>query len=268
MDKFTSVADRWVEVLKEGGYEPPPVSKHNVTQLARFTRIWKRLHRLLDIKAGETFFEFGCGGGQHLIPLALQGHSVTGIDASNDVLQRCQSYVAQVEKLTERRLPITLVHGDFLEYETKQQYDVVFNFGVIEHFLDDTERLAAVRKMVQLTRPGGHIVSVVPNGIHPLRARQRAENLGGYDIPEIDYDDQIATAELLEAGATNPAVFPANLFGYLRMDTTNNRLATLRNTLGFYAAQFVPLARTPFMLRHAGSLIIVGQPSVDNAVVV
>jgi SAM-dependent methyltransferase len=265
MHKSASVAEQWANVLREGGYEPPVVSPRKLARLTRYSRIWKRLHRLINIKKGDTFFEFGCGGGQHLIPLALHGHHVAGIDFSHDVLDRCQRYINQVEEVAGRRLPITLFHGDFLEYETTQRYDVVFNFGVVEHFLNDAERLAAIRKMAELTRPGGHIFSVVPNGIHPFRARQRAEKLGGYDVPEIDYDEQVATAEILKVGAINPVVFPANLFGYLTMKPTRNRVSSLANRTAFYAAQLIPPVRSRLTFKHAGSLIITGKSIAAEA---
>src|SRR4029453_3360544 len=112
----------------------------------------------------------------------------------------CWRFSAGVEGVVGRPLPIELVEGDFLTFSATGAYDLVFNVGVVEHFLDPQERRQAVRRMFDLARPGGYVVSVVPSGAHPLRARMRAEGLGGYCVPEIDYTAQSLEAEMREAG--------------------------------------------------------------------
>jgi len=249
----------WQEALKEHGYEPPLLDRRARWKLRTYSRTWRRLYRLLSINPATTFFEVGCGGGSQLVPLALHGHRVAGIDVSTDVLERCRAHARTVEAYAGRELSIELYRGDFLDFSHDATYDVVFNFGVIEHFLDDEERLLALRKMLLLARPGGHVVSVVPSGMHPLRQRQRAEGLGGYDIPEIDYTDALAREEMIRAGALNPRVHPANLFGHLLLPGGGRRSRRAVRKLAWYCAQLIPPVPSHWTFRNAGTLIIIGQ---------
>ncbi len=254
-----AVARQWSEALRRGGYEPPKLRGLAAYRLRFYSRIWRRLHRLLGTHADTTFFEFGCGGGVQLIPLAFHGHRVAGIDVSREVLDRCRDYIGEVERRTGRRLPVVLYEGDFLAFEHDRQYDVVFNFGVIEHFLDESERLSAIAKMFDLAKPGGFVVSVVPNGMHPMRQRMRAEGLGGYSVPEIDYTDESAAADMLHAGAMAPRVYPANLFAYLCLVGDPSRLLRLFKQAGYLAGQLLPPIATRWTFRNAGSLIVVAR---------
>src|SRR2546425_5062009 len=90
----------------------------------------------------------------------------------------------------------------------------LFPYTTLFRSLDDDERRRAVGRMFSLCAPGGHVVCVVPSGTHPLRARMRAEGLGGYRVPEIDYTPALLEAEMREAGSSAVRVIPHNLFGY------------------------------------------------------
>src|SRR5437763_1370648 len=82
--------------------------------------------------------------------------------------------------------------------------------------------------------------------------RQRAESLGGYHVPEIDYDKQKAAEEILEVGAINPQVYPLNIFWHLTMDSKLSRSKALLHKSAYYAGQFLPLPASNFAFRHAG----------------
>jgi SAM-dependent methyltransferase len=261
-DRELSPAILWQRVLRRGGYEPPCVNRELLKRLARYTRVWRRLHRLLQTRPGHSFFEFGCGGGAQLVPLAFHGHAVTGIDVSKEVLERCRTYIAAVESASGRSLGVQLLEGDFLEAEHDRQYDVVFNFGVVEHFLDEGLRRRAWRKMVHLARPGGHVVSVVPSGMHPLRSRMRSEGLGGYDVPEIDYTDTLALEDLRVAGLTSLKVLPANLFAYLLLEPNRNYMCRSWRRALYLGGQIVPTIPSRLTFKHAGALIMIGKKPV------
>src|SRR3989442_2768821 len=136
--------------------------------------------------------------------------------------------MAEAERLSGRRLSIRLHHGDFLDFRSDEPHELVFNFGVIEHFLDDDERRRAVARMFSLCAPEGHVVSVVPSGTHPLRARMRAEGLGGYRVPEMDYTPALLEAEMRAAAPSYVRYIPHNPFGY-RFLRQRSRFPTLVN---------------------------------------
>jgi len=260
MSEITEVGRLWTERLEIDGYEAAKVSPADIRRLRRYSRAWRRLHKLVKTTPHTTFFEFGCGGGGQLVPLALNGHRVEGIDVSHTVLGRASEYIQNVERVVGRKLPISLHWGDFLNFAPNgKEFDVVFNFGVIEHFLDDEERLKAVNKMLALTVPGGYAISVVPSGMHPLRQRMRDERLFGYDVPEIDYTAETARREMLEAGASDAFVYPHNLFGYLLWEGKGINKYLRRSAHAL--AQMLPAEPSAWAFARATTVIIVGRNS-------
>lgn len=251
----SSVAERWRQELAEGGYAQRATTADSVRRLSQLSRSWRTILTMCAVSPAASLFEFGCGGGAHLLPLALNGYRVVGIDCSGPVLARCRALIRDVEAVLDRPLPIELVEGDFLTFTSAAQYDLVFNFGVIEHFVDHAERRAAIERMFAVCKPGGWVVSVVPSGAHPLRARVRAEGLGGYRIPEIDYTPELLAEEMLGAGACGVDVVPHNLFGYLLVDPHGGALVKALRRALYYAGQLLPRTRRRFTSRHAYAFI-------------
>jgi SAM-dependent methyltransferase len=256
--EVSDVAQRWRAELAAGGYERRLGSRADFRRLERISRTWRAIFTATRLARGARVFEFGCGGGNQLVLLGLLGFRGAGIDCSPEVLARCRALIADAERFTGRRLDLQLFAGDFLDFSTPETYDLVFNFGVVEHFLDDGERARATRRMVELCAPGGHVVSVVPSGTHPLRARMKAEGLGGYRVPEVDYTPASLEAEMRIAGAVDVRVLPHNLFGYRLIDPAGGP-ARLWNRLAFYAGQALPRRPSRFAFRHASTLIAIGR---------
>jgi SAM-dependent methyltransferase len=255
----SSVADRWRQELAAGGYAQSANTPDGVRRLSRLSRSWRIILEKCQLSPAASLLELGCGGGAHLLPLALNGYRVVGIDCSGDVLARCRALIHEVEGVVERRLPIELIEGDVLTFAPVAQYDLVFNFGVIEHFINPAERCVAMDRMFAACKPGGWVVSVVPSGAHPLRARVRAEGLGGYRVPEIDYTAELLEEEMLEAGACSVEVVPHNLFGYLLVDPDGTAIVKAFRRALYYAAQLLPRMRGRFASRHAYAFICAGR---------
>ncbi|MDR7550690.1 MAG: class I SAM-dependent methyltransferase [Armatimonadota bacterium] len=251
------VAAAWGEVLRESGYELSVTSMRDVRRLSRLSRTWRIILAATGLKPPASVFEVGCGGGAQLIPLALNGFTCRGIDASAEVLARLANAVERISRLCNCRLTVETVHGDFLNYRPRpgEEYDLVFHFGVLEHFLDEAERLKALATMAKLCRAGGYLVSVVPNGMHPLRERQRRGGLGGYCVPEIDYNPGLMILEFMRVGAQPLLVRAHNLFSYLLMEPAAGRVRHLMHKAIYYAAQAVPLMTGKFATCHAGTFI-------------
>lgn len=232
--------------------------------MRKFSRVWRRIlkHISEGILSAEdkSVFEFGCGGGKHLVQFLLNGWTAAGIDSSPEVLKRAENYLSQVKRACGFRKDFYLTLGDFLDYKSENRYDIVFNVGVIEHFIDDFEREGALKKMFALAGEDGYIISIVPAGIHPLRRKMKEKRLGGYGIPEIDYAPEIMENEIRRCGGKNISVLPHNIMGYRLIDDKKGFLRAV-DLLLYYIFQIIPVVFLPksFAYRHAMTLIGIAQ---------
>lgn len=256
-----NVAENWIATLKEIGYEHTCKTKIQFLKLKKLPRVWKRILSKIDLKPGSTCFEIGCGGGLHLVRLALNGYSVSGMDCSHEVVERAKSFMEQVAMFDNKAKQLKIYIGDFLseDYIKKEdKYDLVFDFGVVEHFLERKDRLEFFTRKIKLTKQGGYIVSAVPSGMHPYRKIQREIGLGGYKIPEIDYTPKLLEAEMLAGGASDVIIIPHNILGYLNI--IPSKTSKIRKGI-YYLFQLLPqiLFKQSFLDRHAFLYIAIGK---------
>ena len=264
MEHDKNVSQRWVQELRDEGYEYHISEPKDCRQL-QLSRVWKRIFAETQFpQSGKLrILEVGCGGGIQLAKLATLGCECIGIDVSQEVLARAENFFREIHGVCGQELDIKLIAGDFFDLDRTELggcFDLVFNFGVIEHILDESARLKFLKKKYELTKDGGYIVSMVPNGSHPLRNKMKRLNLGGYNIPEIDYDQHLMEEEFKAIGAKQITILPHNLFVYLLMERKNLFIDLLKK-LVYLGMQVVPWAFLPqeFCYRHAGSLIGIGR---------
>jgi ubiquinone/menaquinone biosynthesis C-methylase UbiE len=97
---------------------------------------------LVDAKAETSFLEPGIGTGLNVIPFVRRGYSVTGIDASQAMLEQLK------QKLQKIPQNLNLIHGDASQLPFKDEsFDVVLTVHMIhtvanwQVFLDEVERV-------------------------------------------------------------------------------------------------------------------------------
>jgi 2-polyprenyl-3-methyl-5-hydroxy-6-metoxy-1,4-benzoquinol methylase len=231
MTNYKEISQAWIEDLKrENVYLYTINSQKDCSKYKKFSRVWKRIFKAInkrpqDIKA---VFEVGFGGGIQLIPFALNDVEIAGIEVSPDVFQRAENFLNQARKICKKSFKSSLILGDFFEKDLtqyKDYFDLVFHFGVIEHFLNDEERILFLEKTKFLTKKGGYIISVVPSGVHRLRQLMKDKKLGGYNIPEIDYSEELMKKEFQQVGLSDIIILTHNFFGYFLF--FNNPIAKL-----------------------------------------
>jgi len=258
-------AELWQQNLKKEGYEHKCKNIWQYYLLRRLPRIWRSIIKITGIKKEAKIFEVGCGGGIHLIRLALNGFDVTGIDVSSEVLYRAKTFIDEVKLFDSSVVDkIKIINGDFMKinfekYSIKQSYfDLTFNMGVIEHYLRQHDRIDFLVRKLNLTKSGGAIVCVVPSGVHPFRGEQKKLNWGGYNIPEVDYSSQMLFNELKTAGAKKVKVIPHNIGGYLLTIPTKKWLKLFKVLKYLMYQLSTNILTDNFKINHAYSLIGVG----------
>ncbi len=205
--------EAWKQAFEQGGYEHHCCSWKEIKKIKRLGRVWKKILHLTQIQPSAHLFELGSGGGRYLVQLALNGFETHGIDISEIAVANTQNYFREVNQF--QRISTTVEVANIMDYSSAKLYDMCFHVGVLEHFLEASERQQIWKNMYELTRPGGWIVSVVPCGQHFMRKMIREQGLAGYNIPEIDYSCDLHRYEFQNLGLESIDVVPHNYFAFL-----------------------------------------------------
>lgn len=110
---------------------------------------WSKVPVNVDTK----ILDIGCGTGDLLIEFAKKGASTTGIDISNEVLLKAQ-HKAYKEKVNATLIPVKVEEMSF----PANTFDLVTSITVLQHITDKNKFLTAIKKLVEVTKPGGHIL--------------------------------------------------------------------------------------------------------------
>ena len=109
---------------------------------------WARRLREWLPDEGSAVLDVGCGTGSLSLLLTEQGHTMTGVDISRNMVEQAR------RKLGGRA---TVVHGDASAPPVDGPFDVVLSRHLVWTLPNPT---AALRNWVGLLRPGGHLVLV------------------------------------------------------------------------------------------------------------
>lgn len=108
--------------------------------------------------AGKRVLDVGCGTGLICYEIARRkASSVTGIDFSKGGiteagrLYHLPTLTYKCESLAEHR-------------SSGEKYDIIISLGTLEHM---DAPFAALKSMVQMLRPGGHLIVTCPNWVNP-----------------------------------------------------------------------------------------------------
>jgi SAM-dependent methyltransferase len=114
----------------------------------------KQLLRLCP--EGASALELGCGGSVWLPMLARRGRNAWGIDYSEAGVAKARA------RLARSRVSATVIRGDLFDTGLLPtgRFDLVYSLGLLEHFADCRSFIGRLR---ELTKPGGHVLTTVPN---------------------------------------------------------------------------------------------------------
>jgi SAM-dependent methyltransferase len=138
----------WDQVWRRSGERP--VGRFAYSHHA-FARVF-----LEHVRPGMAVCEAGCADSVWVPFLLQQGHTVAGLDYSEHGIDRLR------RTLKDKGLHADLYLGDLFDPAVmpRGRYDFVFSLGLVEHFGDGA---GAVRALAALLKPGGLLLTVVPN---------------------------------------------------------------------------------------------------------
>jgi SAM-dependent methyltransferase len=125
------------------------------------------------VAGGGPLLELGCGTGRVLLPLARDGHEVTGIDLSSPMLDRCRAKLD--EEPAEVRDRVRLVEADMTAFDLGRRFAMITcPFAGFQQLLAVEEQLACLERCRAHLLPGGRLVLDLPNPdpAPPSHARQ------------------------------------------------------------------------------------------------
>ena len=133
-----------IKKLNETYHKEDKVQKRIIT-FKNYT--YRTLVDVLDgyIKQGDKILDLGCGVGTLDFYLASKGNSVTGIDQSKIAINIAarNSKALGVDKNT------TYFQKNIFKFNTKEKFNDVLLFEVIEHLPNDTKAFVMARKLLK-----------------------------------------------------------------------------------------------------------------------
>ena len=118
----------------------------------------RNIQRLLKrhVGPGKKILEIGCAPGKTLAWIASLGIcEVAGLDYSQKGISNCQALFKALQLEGDLRC-----EDAFSTSFAQDSFDLVYSFGVIEHFTDSRE---IIFRHLLLARPGGKVLMVIPN---------------------------------------------------------------------------------------------------------
>jgi len=184
--------------------------------------LWKRTHRVstvsrlnyYDFRMGNLFrtiagqgsrvIEVGCGGSRWIGFFdRILNCETWGIDYSAEGLRLTQQSNAV------RQSGLHLIQGDFFDESLLpyEYFDLVYSGGFVEHF---SETAVVTSRIAQILRPGGKVVTMIPNFVAIYGLMQRVANREVFHKHIIM--DGIMLDSAHSAGGLTP-VMPAQFWG-------------------------------------------------------
>jgi len=136
---------------------------------------------------GGEVLELGCGTGRLLIRAAEAGCSITGLDQSSYMLERCRSKVARLPADVQHG--VTLLQENIVDFHLGRTYGLIMiPFRPLQHLVTVEEQLLCLSCVREHLAPGGRLAFDVFH-VHPPLLAGPVTPEEVEDFPEIALPD-------------------------------------------------------------------------------
>jgi SAM-dependent methyltransferase len=153
--EFYSAPELWTDeytseqMLKYHLNEELDISSRNIDFINRSVQ-W--IISRFEIGSQKKIADFGCGPGLYTIRLANTGADITGIDFSKRSIQFAR------ERASEENLDINYVNRNYLEFDTKERFDLILMIMCDYCALSPAQRKVMLAKFCTFLNPGGVVL--------------------------------------------------------------------------------------------------------------
>lgn len=212
-------------------------------------------YRYARLQTNSRILEAGCASGKFSTCFAMVGCKVVALDISPAMLKNA----AELKKSIESdigSLDIQFLQGDLetLDLGTSQ-FDLVINEGVVEHWIDHTERRRVFGNLARVVKPGGALAIIVPNGAHPFAKDWISRNPAFLSAPPmVRYSPELLSDDLNYIALSE--LFIDGIYAWRTIDQWGSNRA--RQMISGALQRFIPLPRN-LRLRWGIHLIGMGR---------
>ena len=161
---------------------------HNPRETARFLIDFGYALQLLDLHAGSSLVELGCGSGWMTRFAARHGVQAEGYDISPEMIE-----IARAEAERER-VDVVFEAGDYEQLDLGRRFDACLVYDALHHSPRPELVFACARRAL---KPGGRLLVAEPNWKQRFQGRGASES---YGTSELGYSPRTLKRLLREAG--------------------------------------------------------------------
>jgi len=108
-------------------------------------------------KANGRTLELACGTGRILVPTAISGFEITGLDLSPFMLRKCQEKLGNQPTEVQKR--VTLIQGNMTDFDTGETYQLItIPLRSFQHLLTIGEQKACLILCNKHLNPDGQLI--------------------------------------------------------------------------------------------------------------
>ena len=146
---------------------------HNPRESARLLIDFGYVLQLLDLHAGSSLVELGCGSGWMTRFAARHGVQAEGYDISPEMIEIAR------EEAAREGLDVVFEAGDYEQLDLGRRFDACLIYDALHHSARPELVLAAAHRAL---KPGGRLLLVEPNWKHRYQGREASDAYGTTEL--------------------------------------------------------------------------------------
>jgi SAM-dependent methyltransferase len=135
-------------------------------------------------EANGAVLELGCGTGRILIPTAMSGVDITGLDSSAEMLAVCHSSLEKIS--TDIQHKIHLIEADMRDFSIDRKFSLItIPFRAFHHLIETKDQIACLSCIYNHLQTGGRLIVDLFNPSLPYIYDKRFRKLKEEEPPFI-----------------------------------------------------------------------------------